>query len=323
MLKRDAATIVVTYAPPPLEQLCCDTCTNFACPPGLSRSNPVVPRNIRPSFPICCNACADFSCGSLKARDPPPELNQGSATLDLCCVTPVLARPAVSVQLAAASCDSAEVEKLLQQLWQQLTAGMAPDMAAQVVVYKQSCQAGSRKLLMLGKRQLVGSSSSYTLNIVITVKDTNTSPDAITAATKALTDALGVGSSLPANATLAQLLLELNGIAGNSTSPVNATQHMLQEVNGAIAALNLSSIFSNATAVEVSSQAIKCDGVPVQAGAAFPTSCSGLAASQTCQGVCDNQQGLLTYVCQEDSGSWKHVGGSCFGGSSGEWRVWI
>lgn len=121
-------------------------------------------------------------------------------------------------------------------------------LAANIVPY--NVQAGSRKLLMLGKRQLVGSSSSYTLNIVITVKDTNTSPEAITAATKALADALGVGSSLPANATLAQLLVELNGIAGNSASPANATQHMLQEVNGAIAALNLSSIFSNATAVE-------------------------------------------------------------------------
>lgn len=85
----------------------------------------------------------------------------------------------------------------------------------------------------------------------------------------------------------------------------------------------LSLLYACAALLAVSSQAIRCDGVPVQAGAAFPTSCSGLAADQACQGVCDNQQGLLMYVCQEDSGSWKHTGGSCSGSSSGEWRFGI
>lgn len=107
---------------------------------------------------------------------------------------------------------------------------------------------GRRRLSSNSNRQLLQAAS---VQIVITIRNTAQTPAAIQEATKVLIEAVGGPAieSLPANATVNDLVSTLNALISNSSSPASTAQQLLDTVNEAIVSAGLSSVFSEATAV--------------------------------------------------------------------------
>jgi hypothetical protein len=102
----------------------------------------------------CCgsntqDACSQFNCGANPKRSPAPQLNQGEATADLCCVVPPIQKPQVQLVVPAATCSAADNERLAQETWRQLTQGMAPADAALITVAAKSCGSTSPTVVSL------------------------------------------------------------------------------------------------------------------------------------------------------------------------------
>jgi hypothetical protein len=95
-------------------------------------------------------------------------------------------------------------------------------------------------------RQLLQTAS---LQLVITVRDPAQTPEQLQAATKVLIQAIGgpTVESLPANATLDDLVTTLNTLISNSSTPDSTAQQLLGTMNDAIASANLTDTFNNAT----------------------------------------------------------------------------
>jgi hypothetical protein len=102
-------------------------------------------------------------------------------------------------------------------------------------------------------RQLLLTAS---VTLVITIRDTQQTPAQIQQATKVLIEAIGgpTVESLPANASLNDLVATLITIISNSSTPGSTAQELLQTVNDAIVTANLTSIFNNATVAPTGEQ---------------------------------------------------------------------
>jgi hypothetical protein len=101
--------------------------------------------------------------------------------------------------------------------------------------------------LQQGRRRLLAAS----VVLVITISDSQQTAAEVQQATKVLIEAIGgpTVEALPPYATLDDLLVTLNNLVSNSSDPGSTAQQLLATVNDAIASANLTSIFSNATAV--------------------------------------------------------------------------
>ncbi|WIA39725.1 hypothetical protein OEZ86_005787 [Tetradesmus obliquus] len=289
------------------------SCAEYShrCSSGSLRPSARVAGGTAPNDTICCDACGLFNCGSNPKRVPAPQLNTGEATVDLCCVVPAVQRPQVQLTVPAASCSAADNELLALEMWRQLTQGLTTAEAALIVVEVKSCSTntGRRRLSSNSNRQLLQVAS---VQIVITIRNTAQTPAAIQEATKVLIEAVGGPAieSLPANATVNDLVSTLNALISNSSSPASTAQQLLDTVNEAIVSAGLSSVFSEATAVPtVTTVAVSCSGLPAAQGIAFGN-CSGFQPNQVCLGSCDSGFGQVNSTCQV-SGNWSAVTGTC------------
>jgi hypothetical protein len=89
------------------------------------------------------------------------------------------------------------------------------------------------------------------VKLVITIKNTLQTPEAIQAGTKMLIEAIGgpAAASLPPNATVDDLVATLNNLISNSSNPESTAQELLSTVNAAIVTAGLTSVFDTATVV--------------------------------------------------------------------------
>jgi hypothetical protein len=182
------------------------------------------------------DACFQFNCGANPKRSPAPQLNQGEASADLCCVVPPIQRPEVQLLVPATTCNATENAQLALETWRQLTQGMTAADAALIVVEVGSCTAARRRL------------QAATLKLVITVTNAAVTATEIQRAAAVLIEAVGGPNveALPANATLSDLIATLNSLVSNV--PGNTVDELLKAVNTAIVTAGLGNVFNNATA---------------------------------------------------------------------------
>jgi hypothetical protein len=191
------------------------------------------------------DACAQFNCGANAKRSPAPQLSEGQAATDLCCVVPAVQKQEVQLLVPATTCNATENAQLALVTWSQLTQGMTPADAALIVVEVRSCTlTARRRLAAAAGRHLL---QTATVKLVITIADTEQTPAEIQEATKILIEAIGgpVAEALPVNATLNDLVATLNSLISNSAG--NTVQELLEVVNTAIVVAGLDDVFNNAT----------------------------------------------------------------------------
>lgn len=92
----------------------------------------------------CCpqDECAAFDCGANPKRVPAPQLDKGTATEELCCALPVVERAMVEVGVSAntPTCNETVNQQLAEETRLQVTDGMQPEEASNIVVQVQDCQ---------------------------------------------------------------------------------------------------------------------------------------------------------------------------------------
>uniref|UniRef100_A0A383VSS1 EGF-like domain-containing protein n=1 Tax=Tetradesmus obliquus TaxID=3088 RepID=A0A383VSS1_TETOB len=225
------------------------TCTNANYQCGSGTPNVGAEFTGSPTDEACCDECAAFDCGANPKRVPAPQLAKGTATEELCCALPVVERAVVEVGVSAntPTCNETVNQQLAEETRLQVTDGMQPREASNIVVLVQDCQPAAQAT----KSALWPSRSAGGVNVklVITLKDSIKSAAAVKDATKALIEAVGIstGDALHPNASLSSLVAMLN----NELKTESKQQELLQKINGAIAAdPSLSAAFKNATAVE-------------------------------------------------------------------------
>lgn len=96
----------------------------------------------------CCvlhlqDACAQFNCGTNPKSTPAPQLEQGAATEDLCCVVPAVQRPLVQVDVSATVCNDADNERMAAEFLRQLTQGLSSADAQWISVTVGACNSAS------------------------------------------------------------------------------------------------------------------------------------------------------------------------------------
>ncbi|KAF8061169.1 hypothetical protein HT031_004631 [Scenedesmus sp. PABB004] len=302
---------------------CCHTCSSVSCPGASPRAGDVAKgRPGQRAALTCCaaaaavraqDACPASLCEGLPNRSPVPQLDAASdATKEICCVTPVVEQPVVNVGLQMTTCDAGAAVVMAASLQAQLTQGMTPEEAANIVVTPITPDTCGRRRML----------SSVTSMFKITTLPGLSVQQNLEAA-KALADALGISSQ---GVTVEEIVTEINqalqATSGDAETVAVAVAELVDVVNAAIEAANveLNTSGSAAAFVPVDSSTGAsfvevvhvhvCDYPPLFAGVSWSQKCAGYVEGDVCTGVCSTGYGTRTATCGVN-GTWVEDSTTC------------